>query len=203
VLGDLVNYGPNPREVVEFIRGRATVVVRGNHDNAVGHGEDPRCSPRYRAMAQATGEFTAHVLNADEKQYLARLPLTASRLVDGKRLVLCHATPSNPLFEYCGPDSPAWIGHAESVSSDVLLVGHTHLPFIREGRGRTVANPGSLGQPKNGSPGACYAIWDGKRIELKTFPYPCEKTIARLAALNLPPDVLNDLATVLRTGGRL
>ena len=66
-----------------------------------------------------------------------------------------------------------------------------------------IANPGSLGQPKNGSPEACYAIWDGARIELKTFPYPYELTIAKLATLNLGADVLNDLATVLRTGGKL
>jgi putative phosphoesterase len=203
VLGDLVNYGPNPREVIQSIAERATVVVRGNHDNAVGCGEDPRCSSRYREMARATGEFTVSVLNENEKQYLACLPLTASRVVDGKRFVLCHATPSNPLFEYCGPDSPQWIDHAESVSADVLLVGHTHLPFIQEGRGRTVVNPGSLGQPKNGSPEACCAIWNGTGIELKTFPYPLEKTIAKLGALKLPSDVVNDLATVLRTGGKL
>lgn len=203
VLGDLVNYGPNPREAIQFVGDRATVVIRGNHDNSVGCVEDPRCSWRYRAMARATGEFTAGVLNETEKQYLAFLPLTASRVVDGKRFVLCHATPRNPLFEYCGPDSPEWIEYAESVSADVLLVGHTHLPFVREGRGRTIANPGSLGQPKNGSPEGCYAIWDGTRIELKSFPYAYEKTIARLAGLNLGLDITNDLATVLRTGGRL
>jgi hypothetical protein len=111
--------------------------------------------------------------------------------------------PRDPLFEHCGPDSPEWIACVESVSADVLLVWHTHLLFVQEGRGRTVANPGNLGQPKNGSPEACCAIWDGTRIELKTFPYPHEKTIARRAALGLRSDVLNDLATVLRTGGKL
>ena len=42
--------------------------------------------------------------------------------------------PRDPLFEHCGPDSPEWIGCAESVSADVLLVGHTHLLFVQEGR---------------------------------------------------------------------
>jgi predicted phosphodiesterase len=153
----------------------------------VGCGEDPRCPPRYRE-------------NESEKQYLASLPPAASRLVDGKRFVLVHATPRNPLFEYCGPDAPEWIDHAESVAADVLLVGHTHLPFIREGRGRTVTNPGSPGQPKNGCPEACYALWDGMRIELKSFPYAYEKTIAKLSALGFRSEVLNDLAAVLRTG---
>lgn len=200
VLGDLVNYGPNPREVIHLVRRRAAVVTRGNHDNSVGCAEDPLCSLRYREMARVTGAITAGILNESEKQVLACLPLTAAHVVDGKRFVLCHATPRNPLFEYCAPDSPEWIGHAESVSADVLLVGHTHLPFIQQGGRRIIANPGSLGQPKNGSPQACYAMWDGTRIQLKSFPYPFEKTIAKLAAFDLPPSVLNDLTTLLRTG---
>jgi protein phosphatase len=146
VLGDLVNYGPNPREVIQWVADRATLVVRGNHDNAAGCGEDPRCSARYREMAQATGQFTAAVLNESEKHYLASLPLMASRVVDGKRFVLCHATPANPLFEYCGPDSAKWIDYAESASADVLLVGHTHQPFI-QARGRNLRALHTLTKP--------------------------------------------------------
>ena len=54
VLGDLVDYGPQPREVMSFVRSHAAAVVRGNHDNAVGFDVDPRCNPRYHAMASAT-----------------------------------------------------------------------------------------------------------------------------------------------------
>lgn len=201
VLGDLVNYGPNPREVVSYVREHAGVVIRGNHDHSVGCNEDPRCSLPYKEMARATGEFTASALSAAEKAYLGSLPLTVSRMVDGKRFVLCHATPSDPLFEYVPPDSPTWISRAERVGADVLLAGHTHMPFVRAERGRIVGNPGSLGQPKTGNPNACFATWDGHRIELRTVAYPCEKTIAKLDALALPSEVVVDLAKVLRTGG--
>ncbi|HTV53476.1 MAG TPA: metallophosphoesterase, partial [Terriglobia bacterium] len=47
-VGDLVDYGPRPREVVQEIRGRANLIVSGNHDYAAGYGEDPRCSVSYR-----------------------------------------------------------------------------------------------------------------------------------------------------------
>jgi predicted phosphodiesterase len=47
VLGDLVNYGPNPAEVVDFVRAKASLAVRGNHDHAIGFGEDARCSARF------------------------------------------------------------------------------------------------------------------------------------------------------------
>jgi len=51
-LGDLVNYGPNPGEVVDFARKNAAVVVCGDHDPTIGAGTDPRCSPAFREMAQ-------------------------------------------------------------------------------------------------------------------------------------------------------
>ena len=44
-IGDLVDYGPRPHEVVQWMRGHATVAVRGNHDHAAGFSVDPQCSP--------------------------------------------------------------------------------------------------------------------------------------------------------------
>ena len=53
VLGDLVNYGPNPSEVVDLIRLNASLIVQGNHDYAVGTASDPQCSSAFREMARA------------------------------------------------------------------------------------------------------------------------------------------------------
>ena len=55
VGGDLVSYGPHPREVVDFVRGHATIVVRGNHDEALAHSVDCRCAPSSKPLAEATG----------------------------------------------------------------------------------------------------------------------------------------------------
>lgn len=46
--GDLVNFGVNPAEIIEFVKGNAAVVIRGSHDQAVGYDEEPRCIPRYQ-----------------------------------------------------------------------------------------------------------------------------------------------------------
>ena len=35
VLGDLVNYGPNPAEIIDFVRSHASMIIRGNHDHSV------------------------------------------------------------------------------------------------------------------------------------------------------------------------
>lgn len=201
VLGDLVNYGPDPAAVVEFIRAKASVTVRGNHDHAIGFGEDPRCSASFREMAATMMQYTISVLPEADRQFLRDLPLTAQREVEGVRVTLCHAVPSDPLFAYCLRDSDRWAKELELASADILLVGHTHIPFVRQFQRQEVVNPGSLGQPKTGRPVACYAVWDGGAIELRSFDYPFEKTIAKIRALPIPTGIKASLEDVLRNGG--
>jgi putative phosphoesterase len=201
VLGDLVNYGPDPAEVVEFVRRKASLVVRGNHDHAIGFGEDPRCSQSYREIAEAMMQYTNSVLTESQKHFLRNLPLTAGSEVEAVRVSLCHAVPSDPLYTYCLRDSERWEKELESVTADVLLVGHTHIPFVREFRRQRIVNPGSLGQPKTGRPAACYAIWDGDSIELRSFDYPFEETIRKINALPIDAPIKARLASVLSHGG--
>jgi putative phosphoesterase len=201
VLGDLVNYGPDPAAAIDFVRSHASMLIRGNHDHAVGFDAGCRCSPRFRIMAEETRDFTASTLSASDKQYLRELPVSARRKIDDKAFFLCHATPSEPLYEYRGPDSPLWERPEErTLSADVILAGHTHLQFSRAVRERIVANPGSLGQTKAGDPRARYAIWQDKRLELRAVEYPVEKTVAKISAMPVSDSVKRDLIQVLRTG---
>ncbi len=200
VLGDLVNYGPDPGAVIDFVRTHATVVVRGNHDDAVGFNRDPRCSARYRRMAKETMDFTLSVLSPEHRAYLASLPLVAKRTVDGNEFVLCHAAPSDPLYKYVAANSPEWEAEMEGIDANLLLVGHTHTPFVQTARGSLVANPGSLGQPKTGSPKACYAVWD-RGIVLRTIDYEIEGTLRKIDLMPVSTGVREDLKAVLRSGG--
>ncbi len=178
VLGDLVNYGPDPAATIDFVRSRASTIIRGNHDHSVGFGVDCGCSPRFRAMAEATREYTASVLSAADKQFLR--------------------------YEYRPPASPLWDREEEaSLGANFVLVGHTHLQFSRTARQQTIVNPGSLGQSKAGDPRARYAIWQDGRLELCTINYPVETTATKIYKLPLPEEIKSDLATVLRTGVQL
>ncbi len=201
VLGDLVNYGPDPGDVVEFVQSKAALAVRGNHDHAVGFGEDPRCSAPFREMAEAMMRYTCSVLSGRQREFLRSLPMTSGRRTAGVRVQLCHATPSDPLFAYCGPDSPRWEQEVEAAGADILLVGHTHVPFVRRFGKRQVVNPGSLGQPKTGRPAACYAVWEDGEIELRSFEYPFDETIRKIYALPIEEKIRAGLSEVLRNGG--
>jgi putative phosphoesterase len=200
VLGDLVNYGPQPVEVVEFVKAHSSVVVRGNHDQSIGFDEDPRCSARYKLMADTTRRFTASVLNEQQKQFLRGLPQHRELERQKMRFYLCHAKPSDPLYGYCPADSSDWVKEAQTVATDVLVVGHTHTPFLRRIGECAVVNPGSLGQPKTGKPDACYVVWEDGVFQLKSYRYPVAKTIEKLRALAFPREVEQDLITVLNTG---
>ncbi len=203
VIGDLVNYGPKPREVIAWVRQHAHVVIRGNHDHAVGFATDPRCSPPYKPMAAETGAFTASVLNEDEMAYLERLPLSVVRQQGSHTFYLCHATPSDPLFGYKDPDDRTWQEEVKSTSADVVIVGHTHVPFIHEFEQQRLINPGSVGQPKTGTPDACYGIWEDGQLELRRYPYPVAQTESEIRELPISEEVKEDLIFALRTGGKL
>jgi len=151
-------------------------------------------------MAEATRQHAIKALSDDDKRFLRELPLTASLVRDQRRFFLCHATPSDPLFAYCPPDSADWINESAAVDADLILVGHTHLPFIRRIGHRTVVNPGSLGQPKHGGPDASYAIWQDGDVSLRTVKYPVDRTVAKIEGLPLPPQISAALRQLLETG---
>ena len=200
ILGDLVNYGPNPREVVNYVRNQASQVVRGNHDHAVGCGEDPRCYGRFRELAEATGQFTQTRLTPGEQQYLRDLPLQLELQVGQTRFWLCHAIPSDPLFGYATAKSDLWQEECERLPADILLVGHTHAPFVEKVGHCLVVNPGSLGQPNNRTGLACYAMWEDGLVSLCQTAYLVETTVAKVQAMPVSEGVRSDLVALLRTG---
>jgi diadenosine tetraphosphatase ApaH/serine/threonine PP2A family protein phosphatase len=120
---------------------------------------------------------------------------------------MVHATPRDPIFEYLRGDATdaEWCAALEPLAErgDTLLIGHTHLPFVRRVDGVTVVNPGSLGQPKDGDPRGCYAVLDDDGVALRRIAYDVEAAVARLMQLDIPERSRKDLARILRTGGRL
>jgi putative phosphoesterase len=200
VLGDLLNYGPEPREVVAEIMDKASVVVRGNHDDALVSSEPAPWKGRWRVTAEATKQFTASVLSEQQKAFIQSLPLHTEVEREGTTFFLIHATPSDPLYGHHPPESDEWAKEVEAAATNVLLVGHSHVPFMRAIGDAIVLNPGSIGQPRNGDIRASYATWQDGQFELKTYTYPVEETVRKIRALSFPTQVEEDLISILETG---
>ena len=88
------------------------------------------------------------------------------------------------------------------IDADYILVGHSHHQFSFTMGGRTVVNPGSVGQSRDGDWRAAYAIvdLDKNNVELRRVKYPVEKTIKLLESMNLEKLYLNWLKEILLKG---
>lgn len=199
-IGDLVDYGPNPHEVVQWISQKAKVAVRGNHDHAAGFSVDPQCSPPFKKLAEDTLRYTLSVCTQDDLSYLRGLPVRQELTVNSTRFYLVHAMPSDPLFGYCPEESDLWKQEVESIDTDLLIVGHTHTPFVRHEGKTVIVNPGSLGQPKTGRSLACYAVWEDGTISLREFEYPIGTTIQGIRGMPIAVEEQDQLIGLLETG---
>jgi predicted phosphodiesterase len=199
-LGDLVGYGPHPGPVVRWVRENATLTLQGNHDRALADGVAPGCRAQFECLARATFSLGQRQLSPEEIAYLGALPRQARRVFDGVRYLFVHATPSDPLYRYLGPESDVWATEVTGVDADVVVVGHTHIQFDIQVAGKRILNPGSVGQPKDGDPRAAFAVLEDGGVRLCRAAYPVERTIDALRSDGVSRKVLSALGSILRTG---
>jgi predicted phosphodiesterase len=74
-LGDLVDYGPDPMAVIDWVRDNKIPTVRGNHDNAVALHVDCGCGYKYKHLSEATREYTWSQITEKEEEFLMSLPV--------------------------------------------------------------------------------------------------------------------------------
>ncbi|HEY3367031.1 MAG TPA: metallophosphoesterase family protein [Symbiobacteriaceae bacterium] len=203
--GDLVGYGANPGEVVDLIQSRGLPTVMGNYDDGVGYFRFV-CGCDYPdEAATARGlksiEWTKQHTTDEQKAFLRSLPHRLQREIEGKQVVLVHASPAalnEYLFEPVAAD--VFRGHLASTGADVLIFGHTHKPFHKVLDGKHLINAGSAGKPKHGNPNATYVLVDisadGVGTEVVEVPYEYEAAARAIEGTDLP----NEFAAALRAG---
>jgi putative phosphoesterase len=199
-LGDLVDYGPDSARCVRWAMEHAHYTIRGNHDHGVAQGIDVVGESGYRYLTRVSRPQVWETLGAEERRYLLQLPVTQRLTFDGKRILMVHATPRDPLDEYLMKDPATWARRVQNSGADIVLVGHSHMQFNLSLDGVVVVNPGSVGQPRDGDPRAAYAVIDGNTIELKRIAYPIGETIARIEASLLPERAKQIMIDGLRLG---
>jgi len=202
-VGDLVDYGPEPGACVDWVRQNAAFCVRGNHDHGVAQGVQVQGAAGFRYLTAATRPLSIAALDSAQRRYLADLPTSRMFTLGGKRFLIVHATPRDPMDEYAPADVAFWAPRLANLHVDYVLAGHTHQPYKLQVNGTTVINPGSVGLSRDGNPRAAYAVIESNEVELKRVEYPLEETIAAVEAL--VPDTLAKqmLADIYRSGAFL
>jgi diadenosine tetraphosphatase ApaH/serine/threonine PP2A family protein phosphatase len=200
-LGDLVGYGAQPNEVVARVRERADVVLVGNHDLGVLGTIDLE---DFGGEAAVAARWTREVLADDARTYLAGLEPLGERAGFG----LYHGSPRDPVWEYV-LDGRAAAAALATAPERHVLVGHSHVALRIEvpddgltgtggvapagtevdlTTGRTLLNPGSVGQPRDGDPRAAWLVIDAAagRATFRRVEYPVAEAQAAIRAAGLP-----------------
>ena len=196
-LGDLVDYGANPNEVVAAIRRRKIATVMGNHDWAAVTGDTSLFNPK----AAMSSIWTRKQLAGAGLGYLGGLAPEVKGTFEGTKVYFTHGSPDDRLWEYVDPRTHADLfGHyLEKLGVQLIGLGHTHIPYAWKEEGKFVFNPGSVGQPRDGDWRASYAIvsFDGPKIdvEIRRVEYDVERAASKIRLAGLPGSHASRLAT--------
>ncbi len=215
-LGDVIGYGPNPRECIDLVMD-CQLVLLGNHDQGALFDPDGFNRPAEMAIfwtrAQLELPIDPRPLREKRWEFLAERPRTHR---EGDYLYV-HGSARNPLNEYVFPED---IYNQPKMKRIFALVdrycfqGHTHVPGIftenfeffspdevdssykLDGR-KTLCNVGSVGQPRDLDPRACYVLLDGDTIHYQRVEYDVTTTKKKIYDV---PELENFLGDRLEEG---
>jgi predicted phosphodiesterase len=220
-LGDIIGYGPNPRECIDLVR-QCKVVLLGNHDQGAMFDPDGFNPPAERAIfwtrAQLESPAESRQSKEERWEFLAERP----RVYKENGLLYVHGSARNPLNEYVFPED---IYNQRKMDRIFALVekycfqGHTHVPgvftenpqddlyqfhspedlnyeFKFDAR-KALVNVGSVGQPRDGDWRGCYVLLDDDALYYRRVEYDIETTIQKIHAI---PELDNFLGDRLRDG---
>ncbi|MHC4497971.1 MAG: metallophosphoesterase family protein [Planctomycetota bacterium] len=211
-LGDVIGYGPNPRECLDLIIERTKWCVLGNHDYAVFY--EPT---NFNYGAEQASFWTRGVLEteraADSRnrwwRFLGELPMRRTlktKLGANTGIVeFIHASPRRPVNEYIFPDdvytNPLKVRLLFERVRHICFVGHTHLPgvfldepdfYLPEELGnvypvvdkeKAIINIGSVGQPRDKDRRASYVYVDEDKVHFVRLEYDLETTVKKIKAI--------------------
>ena len=202
-VGDIVGYGAEPRKCIKAVREIHATCVAGNHDQAAIGRLD---ISYFNYHARQAVEWTRQHLSMANVEFLGGLELLA--VADG--LTLGHGTIHQPeLFGYIETVFAAQQSFHQ-MTTPLAFLGHSHVPITfleNEGHdsvtytqsteielrrtAKAIINVGSVGQPRDDDPRACYAVYDAdaQTVELRRIEYDIESAQAKVRKAGLP-DVL-------------
>ncbi|OQY29162.1 MAG: hypothetical protein B6244_04815 [Candidatus Cloacimonetes bacterium 4572_55] len=204
-LGDIVGYGSNPNECAEIIREKCQLALAGNHDFAAADKTD---ISYFNPYAKEAVMWTRRKLTPENLEYISNLPLDYYE----EERIFVHAIPSNPgSWGYIMSNMEA-SREFRFFAHKVCFVGHSHSPvvieykdnrckFIRrpefhfEDDKRYIVNVGSVGQPRDGDPKACYITYDvdSRYVQYYRLKYDLETTQKKIHLAGLPKNLANRL----------
>ena len=193
--GDIVVDYPFPQQCIRALKDSCAHICSGNNDYNVAYDQKASdyISQKYAHLAKdldRNTDLTLELIGDDAKNYLRELPRECRFVLDGVSFYMNHTVPHLPLHHYLDKNTPRseLAEYYQDIQADVIVTGHTHMPYIKNFRDKILVNPGSVGQSRDGDPRASFATFDTAtgRIELKRLEYDITETSEYLKKLNFP-----------------
>lgn len=198
-LGDLVGYGADADTCVQKVAQLSDVCIIGNHDSVALRRES---SASFNVYARQVIEWTQGQLSDASLEYLKKLPY----VVEEERCTFVHASPMSPADWHYITNLDDALDAFDYFTTDFCFIGHTHNPVMvvlkdreiprivdgpayrpQEGE-RILINVGSVGQPRDRDPRACWCLFDseGSWIEYVRVEYDIKSAQAPMRRENFP-----------------
>jgi predicted phosphodiesterase len=205
--GDLVGYGPFPDQTCRVLAEEKITTIVGNYDAKVlsmlYHSENFKAVMKPGKLKIIT--WTTKHIGRDSAAFLSTLlPVHRETLPGGFKLLMVHGSP----LSWDDPIYPSITRYAlarkiAGEKPDILVCGHTHIPFVKKVAGITVINCGSAGQPVDGDPHPSYALLRIKQPgrpsgRIVRFSYPQEELIRAIADSSLPPELADNFTNGIK-----
>lgn len=176
-LGDIVGYHCYVNEVVAFLASHEVICIQGNHDRYVLEGLESQ-TKHLNDSVRFGIEIAQKKLEADSREWIQALPTSFSFKEDDCSILCCHGSPWDVTNGYVYADSNMFPAMSD-FAFDVIALGHTHRAYIKQLDGKTIFNPGSVGQARDTEGKACAMILNTltKEIEVIQEPYDYMETL--------------------------
>ena len=208
-LGDILGYGPDPRACVDAAM-EFEFTIMGNHDHAVFMEPTGFNTPAEQAVfwtRQTLDSEPDETRRRKRWEFVARMEEFCERDVT----LFVHGSPRRPMHEYLFPDEAdvnmVRLMESFGLVKHLCFVGHTHLPGVftestefmapaeigykfTVGEGKAIINVGSVGQPRDLDPRACYVTVEGREIRWHRVPYDHKTTMEKILATNVLDEFL-------------
>lgn len=177
-LGDSIGYLTDPNGVLDFIKSHGIISILGNHDEK--YINKTKLSPEDLALLsekdlQKSGSFhyNNQILTDENRTYLEGLPRQLELDIAGYKILLVHGSPA-AIAEYMYEEDDK--SKFYDLPYDLIIFGHTHLPYYQKKDQIAFLNPGSVGKPKHGDPMSSYAVLDtsSREVAFKKVAYDLE-----------------------------
>jgi diadenosine tetraphosphatase ApaH/serine/threonine PP2A family protein phosphatase len=203
-LGDYVGYGADPGWVIDTVKAyvaRGAIAVGGNHDQGAAQSPSPQMNPE----ACEAIRWTQGQLSPAQLDFLTSLPLShtegemlfvhANAFAPGEWAYIqsrieavrsLHATPCH--YTFCGHMHEPKLFHLSGTGKAGDFVPTAGVPIPVPPHRQWLVVPGSAGQPRDGNPAACYALFDTTEqvLTFQRVPYDVEAAGDKIRAAGLP-----------------